>query len=224
MNLGWQDEAVILHEFGHALGLAHEHQNPQGGIEWNEAIVIQDLGGAPNFWDPETVRHNVLEKYSIDQINGTAFDPKSVMLYAFPGTWTVSGEGTSANTKLSDVDKGFIAGAYPGRGAPVAPVVELNVAELSLKAAAIGKPGEQNLFSFRAEKSANYTIETEGTTDVVMKLFGPNSPTQFITEDDDGGNGPNSRISTHLVPGTYYLQIRHYDPRAIGDYEIKVYR
>jgi hypothetical protein len=36
-NLGWQDEAVILHEFGHMIGMAHEHQNPAAGIQWNEA-------------------------------------------------------------------------------------------------------------------------------------------------------------------------------------------
>ena len=48
MNYGWltpesaQDEVrrVVLHEFGHALGLIHEHQNPKGGgIEWNRDAV-----------------------------------------------------------------------------------------------------------------------------------------------------------------------------------------
>ena len=34
MNLGWQDEGVVLHEFGHTLGFIHEHQNPEGGIQW----------------------------------------------------------------------------------------------------------------------------------------------------------------------------------------------
>jgi hypothetical protein len=102
--------------------------------------------------------------------------------------------------------------------------VELGVAELAVKAASIGKPGEQNLFSFRAKQPATYTIETEGTTDVVMKLFGPNSPTQVVAEDDDGGEGSNARISTHLVPGEYYVQVRHYDAGATGDYQIKVYR
>ena len=92
MNLGWQDQAVILHEFGHgAMALGHEHQNPSGGIKWNEAAVIADLSGSPNFWDEATIRHNVLEKYRVDQVIGTAFDPASIMLYSFPSTWTTDG-------------------------------------------------------------------------------------------------------------------------------------
>ena len=31
-------------------------------------IVIADLSGPPNYWDEATIRHNVLEKYSLDQI------------------------------------------------------------------------------------------------------------------------------------------------------------
>ena len=59
MNYGWltpdspEDELrrVVLHEFGHALGLIHEHQNPKGGINWNRDAVIADLSGPPNNWD-----------------------------------------------------------------------------------------------------------------------------------------------------------------------------
>ena len=71
MNYGWltptsdDDELrrVVLHEFGHALGLIHEHQNPEGGIQWNEPAVKADLSGPPNNWDDETIRHNVLDHY-----------------------------------------------------------------------------------------------------------------------------------------------------------------
>src|SRR5678815_4122748 len=70
---------------------------------------------APNFWDEETVRHNVIHKYSIDQINGTEFDPDSIMLYFFSASWTLNGIATKANEVLSMIDKQFVAGAkmYP---------------------------------------------------------------------------------------------------------------
>ena len=67
MNLGFLDGGTAGHEFGHAIGLAHEHQNPAGGIEWNEARVIQDLSGPPNNWDEAQIRHNVLKKYEVKE-------------------------------------------------------------------------------------------------------------------------------------------------------------
>ncbi len=81
MNLRFLDGGAAAHEFGHAIGLAHEHQNPAGGIKWNEAVVIRELAGSPNFWTEVQTCHNVLRKYSADQINGTAFDPDSVLVF-----------------------------------------------------------------------------------------------------------------------------------------------
>jgi hypothetical protein len=115
MNLGFLDGGTAGHEFGHAIGLAHEHQNPAGGIQWNEAVVIREAAKSPNFWDEATTRHNILRKYSAAQVNGTSFDPDSIMLYFFPASWTLNGIGTKANEILSAMDKAFAAGAkmYP---------------------------------------------------------------------------------------------------------------
>jgi hypothetical protein len=225
MNLGFLDGGTAAHEFGHAIGLAHEHQNPAGGIKWNEQVVLRELAKSPNLWDEETIRHNVLRKYSADQINGTAFDPKSIMLYFFPATWTTNGIGTEANEVLSDLDKQFIAGAkmYPKTGGTTATATPLTVNASKRTSASIGKFGEEDLFKFTAASDGRYIIDTRGPTDVVMKLFGPNSETALIAEDDDSGVDFNAKISANLVKGDYFVQVRHYNRASgMGNYSIKV--
>ena len=227
MNLGFLDGGTAAHEFGHSIGLAHEHQNPSGGIEWNEPVVIAELAKSPNFWDEATTRHNVLRKYSIDQINGTAFDPDSVMLYFFPSSWTLNGIGTKANDVLSTIDKQFIAGAkmYPKTGGTSSTAVELQVNAARRTAAAIGKVGEEDLFRFTAARDGRYLIDTRGPTDVVMKLFGPDSETALIAEDDDSGVDTNAQIVRDLTAGNYFVQVRHYNRASgMGNYSIKVRR
>ena len=224
MNLGFLDGGTAAHEFGHAIGLAHEHQNPAGGIEWNEQVVIRDLSGPPNNWNEAQIRHNVLNKYSVDQIRGTDFDPDSIMLYFFPDSWVKSGKGTKANEVLSALDKAFIASedAYP-KDKKTTNAVELPVINTAGVAADIGSPGEEDLFKFTVTQAGRHTIETGGQTDVVMKLFGPDSETALIAEDDDGGVGRNSKIVTDLMPGNYFVQIRHYNSvSGTGQYNITV--
>ena len=225
MNLGFLDGGTAAHEFGHAIGLAHEHQNPAGGIQWNEAVVIAELAKSPNFWDEATARHNVLRKYSADQLNGTRFDPDSIMLYFFPASWTTNGIATKANDVLSQLDKEFIAGAkmYPKTGATTSTATPLQVNNAKRTQADIGKVGEEDLFKFTAAADGRYVIDTRGPTDVVMKLFGPNSETALIAEDDDSGIGSNARIAASLIAGDYFVQVRHYNRASgMGKYSIKV--
>jgi len=223
MNLGFLDGGTAAHEFGHALGLGHEHQNTAGGIEWNEEVGIRDLGGSANFWSPAQVRHNVLEKYSVDQIRGTQFDSDSIMLYFFPASWTKSGQSTKANDVLSALDTSFIASAqaYP-RTSVQAVELQVNATPTQAK---IGVAGEEDLFQFNVANAGRHVVETGGQTDVVMKLFGPNSQTSLIAEDDDGGIGLNSRIAADLVPGQYVAQVRHFNrERGTGSYSVRVRR
>jgi len=227
MNLGFMDGGTTAHEFGHAIGLAHEHQNPAGGIEWNEEAVIRELAKSPNFWDEATARHNVLRKYTADQINGTRFDPDSVMLYFFPAAWTLNGIATKANEVLSALDKAFIAGAkmYPKTGPTVDAPTELVVNAARRTAASIGKFGEEDLFAFNVTRAGRHVIDTRGPTDIVMKLFGPGSPTALIAEDDDSGVAFNARIAANLIAGRYFAQVRHYNRASgMGNYSVRVSR
>ena len=113
MNLGWLDKATVLHEFGHMLGLIHEHQNPLNGIQWNFAAIKADLGGPPNFWDDATIHYNITEQYADGDIIGTNVDATSIMMYPIPASWTLDGFSADFNEGLSKEDKGFIGFIYP---------------------------------------------------------------------------------------------------------------
>ena len=60
INFGWFDVGTILHEFGHMLGMIHEHQNPDGKqIDWNVPVVLQwakDTQG----WDSSKTKKNII--------------------------------------------------------------------------------------------------------------------------------------------------------------------
>lgn len=120
MNFGWlkpntsdiELDRVVLHEFGHALGLIHEHQNPNNNpIQWNEKktyLYYRITQG----WTEEDVRINVFEKYSTNQLVSTGFDPKSIMLYAVPSSLTTDGYSTTSNSSISELDKKLIREIY----------------------------------------------------------------------------------------------------------------
>ncbi|MBP6006265.1 MAG: hypothetical protein KA740_01095 [Rhodoferax sp.] len=122
MNFGWvrddsdpvEDKAVVLHEFGHALGCIHEHQAPTFDRKWNKAEVMKYFQGPPNFWDADAIQSNVLSKYSPRGIKATKFDPESIMLYAFDAELFSDGRGpTNENVRLSVTDQTMIKKMYP---------------------------------------------------------------------------------------------------------------
>ncbi|WBS00122.1 M12 family metallopeptidase [Pseudoduganella sp. SL102] len=121
MNYGWltpdspEDDVrrVVLHEFGHALGLIHDHQNPNGGIRWNRDAVIKDLSGPPNNWDPETIENNIFKTYDAKAVTASDADRTSIMMYPIPQAWTLDEFSAELNNELSVLDKEIIGKAYP---------------------------------------------------------------------------------------------------------------
>jgi hypothetical protein len=91
---------------------------------------------------------------------------------------------------------------------------------------AVSVAGEVDWYSFVVPSTGAVTIDTQaGTlTDNYMYLYGPNSKTAQIEEDDDDGTGYMARIVRSLSPGTYYVKIRAYYSTGTGTYTIRVTR
>ena len=98
---------VVLHEFGHAIGLKHEHQiyDSPCPLEFDWDAIYEYLQGPPNNWDIDRINHNLRP---IQAKEGTYdFDKESVMLYTFPRYFYKSSDPqcyTTGNHSLSDGD------------------------------------------------------------------------------------------------------------------------
>lgn len=104
---------IVLHEFGHALGLYHEHQSPKANHSWNKQAVYDYY--ARFGWDPAYVDQWVFRTIDPNLVDATGYDVDSVMHYAFPPEFTTDNVGFGGKAALSATDKSFIAEVYPGK-------------------------------------------------------------------------------------------------------------
>jgi hypothetical protein len=226
MNFGWltlatpndEYQRVVTHEFGHALGCIHEHQNPSNSIPWDREAVYRYYQGPPNYWSREQVDINLFTRYDAEVTQFSAFDPQSIMLYPIPNEFTMGDFEVGWNKALSATDRQYISTLYPAnRKASTVLTIDAPPTD-----AVIGEFGEVDTFTFTVNQRATYRIETEGSTDVVMSLFGPDSDTRPLAMDDDSGNDRNARMMIDLRPGNYTIRVRHFSSQRTGGYRISV--
>lgn len=113
---------VVIHEFGHALGLLHEQSYPEA-IKWKRSDSIYQYYWQTQGWNKQQVDFNVFEVGNQFYTNGTRYDPKSIMHYAINPWETTDGYTVKNNFELSAGDKVLIAALYPKPNTASAKVV-----------------------------------------------------------------------------------------------------
>jgi hypothetical protein len=120
MNFGWFNASTddqefrrtTVHEFGHALGMIHEHQHPLGNIPWDVNKVLayyQQTQG----WTPQEVWQQVLTPVSKTVLQYGLYHPKSIMHYPFPKELlTDPSRAVGWNTDYSSYDRLFMRYIY----------------------------------------------------------------------------------------------------------------
>ncbi|HEX2834734.1 MAG TPA: M12 family metallopeptidase [Thermoanaerobaculia bacterium] len=218
MNFGWsltrstREIDTAIHEIGHTLGFPHEHQNPNSGIEWDEEAVYRNLAGDPNFWSRDTTFQNIIRKIEADAVQGSKWDPDSIMEYPFdpglirkPAQYFTTGLRPAGG--LSQRDKTWVKSFYPPlQTSEHRPMSPFRSEQLDLVS------GEQRNFSIRPEETREYVFQTFGNSDLVMVLFeNVNDEWRFVAGDDDSAQPRNSSIRAKLFRGREYaLRIRLY--------------
>lgn len=85
-------------------------------------------------------------------------------------------------------------------------------------AAKLERVGDTDMFRFQVIQTGVVVITTTGTTDTSGVLYDASG--RVVARDENGGEGPNFRISTGLRPGIFYIQVRGFGT-ASGNYALR---
>jgi hypothetical protein len=108
----WSFESILLHEFGHALGLQHEHLQPHAKIPWNKEKVYHFYQTTQG-WSKTDIDLNLFKvENNPDTYTGT-YDKKSIMHYRVPNELTHGNWQVGDNLEISAQDKINIRKIYP---------------------------------------------------------------------------------------------------------------
>jgi hypothetical protein len=229
------DRFLILHEFGHALGLVHEHQQPNSNLKFNDSVYAYfKLHGR---LDRAIVDSDILFRYNVAKLFKTGvYDPLSIMAYVIPKSCLIEGDEIGERFDLSAGDKSFMSDVKmygpsrsgTGNVTPVPKVDEIQVlaSDGTPKIGAITKAGGQADFEFTVPATRSgtaHTIGTKGTTQVMLRLFGPNDPTREVPVkpgiDEGTPDLVNHVLRLKLDAGKYTVRATHLSKGGGGNFE-----
>lgn len=158
-------KTTILHEFGHMLGLGHEHQRADRPDYLNDGSLLRDCMKNQK-QSKKWCKNNLLNKYTSEVFVESAYDNDSIMHYEIDNILGIQSDTNNSNS-LSYTDKYFIAMLY-----------NQNISDKVLE-----KMHQQDLWMQKSfENKANKNRERE-----IMRLSSKScKPLQYPNKSKDG--------------------------------------
>ncbi|KAJ7307769.1 hypothetical protein DFH08DRAFT_975380 [Mycena albidolilacea] len=172
MNLGWinddstttkEDKAVILHEFGHVLGLLHEHQSPARGWRLTlDEMAVYAYYAMTQAWNKTMIKSQIIDVYNnTDVSNYSALDLKSIMMYFLPAPMNKQRIEVATNYELSDLIKAYMMINYP-RNPPHPTALKVGwTLDHALKVAGVSESTAEDILAVQDDPATIRTLFTE---------------------------------------------------------------
>jgi hypothetical protein len=231
---------VILHEFGHVLGLIHELKRPDKKLLWDDDEVVKYY--AFTKWSKEKILQQVKSIYQGPIVDRSPFDIQSITVYPVkkglawdfdPQTKAKRDFVTEMPFELSPMDRAFASRLYPSKPSGQEESVE---PDGMFHAGKIPEDGAVARYRFGIEKDGKFHITLRPKKDTKtmparVAIFGATEIEQTQARLAAAAEGDGSidlplklTFETMSQPkGTYYIEVRNRDPhRGVGEFELAV--
>lgn len=149
----------------------------------------------------EPVNQTGNQQFNFSVAANTGDDDRTAVIYCSVGGYAVSHTITQAGRGTDD-HSNFIQGATP-------------VSQNSITEGNIEIEGDLDVFQIRVNLFGDLTVESSGFTNTFGELLDDRGN---VLTSNDNALQPNFRISRQVVPGTYYVRVRHALERGTGSY------